>query len=513
MNVFEDLIEELKEENLLEETVIAIGKTGASMVSPSPQTLAPALLKTDLEGTQASATETDLESTAASEVEFYRKRAMDEVSSLQMVEHVISGVEREHMKMTPSSFDDLAVKKALHRFLQVSDVGSDDHGSAELELLKETQSWCTVLSKRDANISVANIRRYCENSRPVLSSQALMALARFYRNSPFSEPVRGKFDFVMTRLFSRETGEEQRKQLFGRAEMIGHIRSLYAQWASLDLFPEEVDADKIRSTVDRFDSFADEAEKTEKFDGLISSDFFNRIRLFKEETGELFFSSEVTAAAIECNVKVGNRFVELLRTEGGSSSLESIESKYGYAHDTVISSAASKTLHLLEILKEEQIGREERPEIEEVSTKRSLPRSAASSYERAPVNEEARFSLFSVNKWLVLASLLVLALSVGVYMWSENAAASEGDVLEATTVEISDLELKKHVRLARASDEILYGVAQPTWIAQSEEGQKELLRRALAMAQGLKLKRVDILNERGRSIGYATAEKVELVGR
>lgn len=518
MNVFEDLIEELKEDNLLEDTVIEVGKPTGFNSPMSAQPPSPARLELDhpsgegiiLESAGPDNKTPDKETT--DDLAFYRKRAMDEVSSLQMVEHVLSGVEREHMKMTPASFDDLAVKKSLHRFLQGSDMESDEFQQAELDLMQETQAWFAALSKRDSNISVANIRRFCENSRPVLSSQALMALARFYRNSPFSEPVRGKFDFIMTRLFSRETGEEQRKQLFGRAEMNGHIRTLYSNWASLDLFNEEEHAGQIRTAVHRFDGFGEEAENTETFDGLIASDFFNRLRLYKEESGELFFNSEVTAAAIDCNVKVGNRFVELLRVEGSSSDLETIEARYGYTYDTVVSSAASKTLHLLEILKEERVGRVA-PKEQESSQVQAQPTVAGKpvSFERAPV-EESRFSLFSVNKWLALVAVLVLAMSVGVYMWSENAMVAEVDVTDATTVEISDQELKKHVRLARATDETLYGVAQPTWIAQSEEEQKELLRRALAMAQNLRLKRVDILNERGRSIGYASADKVEVVG-
>ncbi|MBK9162327.1 MAG: hypothetical protein IPM21_00080 [Acidobacteria bacterium] len=34
--------------------------------------------------------------------DFFRKRAVDEVSSMQMVEDVLSGVEREHMKVVPN---------------------------------------------------------------------------------------------------------------------------------------------------------------------------------------------------------------------------------------------------------------------------------------------------------------------------------------------------------------------------------------------------------------------------
>ena len=72
--------------------------------------------------------------------DFLRKRAMEEVSSMQMVEHVLSGVEREYMRLVPVPFDDLDTKKALHKFLQtVDDPQSTDCSEAEYELLQETQ--------------------------------------------------------------------------------------------------------------------------------------------------------------------------------------------------------------------------------------------------------------------------------------------------------------------------------------------------------------------------------------
>ncbi|MCV4784430.1 hypothetical protein OFM36_33845, partial [Escherichia coli] len=84
---------------------------------------------------------------------------------------------------------------------------------------------------------------------------------------------------------------------------------------SLSLYPREEHSEGIGAVVGRFDAFVKEAEAAEGFDSLIESDFFNRLRLFKEETAEMFFASEVLAAAMECNVRVGNRFVDLLEAE------------------------------------------------------------------------------------------------------------------------------------------------------------------------------------------------------
>ncbi|MEQ1763938.1 MAG: hypothetical protein ABL984_12445 [Pyrinomonadaceae bacterium] len=511
MSVFEELIDELKEENLLEETVLATSRAAAVVPAPDPQPSQILEVASEFAELADAGHDADFPEQPADEREAHRRRAMDEVSSLQMVEHVISGIEREHMKMSPQAFDDLDVKKALHKYLQVNaPINSDEHSEAELELLQETEKWFSALSRRDSNISVANVRRFCENSRPVLSSQALMALGRFYRNSPYSEAVRGKFDFVMTKLFSRDVGEEKRRLLFGRIEMLGHIKTLYSNWASLSIAPDgEGDGTSIlTSSVVGFDEFLKECQSSASFDALVTSDFFNRIRLFKEAAAELFFEPPVIAAAMECNVGIGNRFVDLVQVEREISGESSLKEKYGYTYDTIISGAASKTLLLLDLLRE---ARESTP-VEAVvadSPVHEVPR--VTSFERAPVVAEPRVP-FVVNKWLVAATLVILVLSAVVYFWSENATTVNAGVEVSSSLDVSSSDLKQHLLEASTSNETFYGVMQPTWDALSEDEQKQFLAKALEFAKSKGLKKVNLLNGRGRTVGYATAERSQLFG-
>src|SRR6266404_2930881 len=264
MNVFEDLIVELQEANLLEKTVMDVGPqssnadvelrdkieperfeiSGPGTALEAERTAEGKSFTVEYDGTMALVEEQtdELEVTHSPErmespvletpphdPQFFQKRAIDEVASLQVVEHVLTGVEREHMKIVPKVYDDLNAKKALHAFVQLSgNVNSEEDAQVEFQLMQETERWCSALAERDRNISVANIRRYCENSRPALSSQAMLALAQFYRNLPYSETVRGKFDFVITRLFSQPTQGEGRTLMFGRDEMLGHVKTLYA---------------------------------------------------------------------------------------------------------------------------------------------------------------------------------------------------------------------------------------------------------------------------------------------
>ncbi len=268
-----------------------------------------------------------------------------------MVEHVLTGVEREQMKTVSKPFNDLKVKTALHNFLQVSkNTKSAEHAQTEFQLMQETESWHSALSHRDKNISVSNLRRFCENTRPVLSSQALMSLAKFYRNSAYSESVRGKFDFVATKIFSKEIGNEKRQTVFEYDELTRHLAELYAEWESISFYSSEEGDSEVLITTLKFEDFITEAEAAESFDELIISDFFNRLRLFKEKTGEQFFAPLVSTAAIECNVSVGNRYVELLEKEREQGETEKLENKYGFLHDQVISESIGKTLQLVELL-------------------------------------------------------------------------------------------------------------------------------------------------------------------
>ncbi len=523
MNVFEELIDELRDEELLEETIFSLNRNSSSTPAAAPQAKIDTTPPVDKEATadvlemsgEDGSTDLSAEAEAldelidkpADERETYRRRAMEEVSSLQMVEHVLSGIEREHMKMAPQTYDDLEVKKALHKYLQVTEpISSDEHSEAEYELFQETEKWFSALSKRDSNISVANVRRFCENSKPVLSSQALMAMARFYRNSPYSEAVRGKFDFVMTKLFAREIDEQKRKLLFGRIETLGHVKTLYSNWASLSIVaPEEDEATgSVGGAVAGFEGFVRESEAAESFDQLIASDFFNRIRLFKEECNELFYEAAVISAAMECNVRIGNRFVDLIEKERVTTSESTIEEKYGYSHDTIISNAASKTLLLLDLIRESR----EAEEAEQLEQAQAADR-ARVSYERAPVAEKSGGS-FVINKWLVAFTIVALLISAGIYIWSESVSTADSSIQVASSVDIAGTELTKHIREASTSSEIFYGVVQPSWDSLSEKEQKAFLTEAYQFARSKGMRKVNFLNSKGRTVGYATEDRVEV---
>ena len=522
MNVFEDLIGELKDENLLEDTVIDVKKQkdeshnesrpddseegGFAFVSNSDESVANDFVVNDSD----EIVDAPEISKPSNDREFYRKRAMEEVSSLQMVEHVLAGVEREHMKMPAASYDDLEVKKALHRFVRVAvENGSEEHAEAEYALLQETQRWHSALSARDKNVSVANIRRFCENSKPVLSSQALMALARFYRNSSFTEEVRGKFDFVMTRLFSRDAGFEKRKQLFPRLEMIGHVKTLYGNWSSITYHTAEENKADIELAVQRFDDLVSHFEIAETFDDLLNADVFGSIRQYKESCGELFYVPDVVAAAIECNVRLGNKYVELIFKERAEKGANALESKYGFTHDLAASTAANKTLLLAELLKqrpeEKETAAPDKKEFEQESF--VLPVSGSVIKDS---KSGKRSGIFGVNKWLVAVTILVVVASGVVYLWADKLAGGESAITVASELDLAGTDLNAHLSTIRVSHETGYGVTKPSWDALSEHDQKEFLKKVFEVAQMKGMKKINLLNYKGKTVAFASQDRFEL---
>jgi hypothetical protein len=581
MNVFEDLVDELKEENLLENTVMDMA------ANPSPSKLAdrfaafsdhhyssesngagirdtaagvpPAAPSVPEVGSQFEATsvvspETNHEYPVAvplaepgtaesadiqfhgdgepieirkaeSDREFFKKRAIAEMSSLKMVEAVLSAVEREQLKTIPNPYDDLEAKKALHDFLQVAgDESGDVHKQAEFRLLNETETWCSALAARDRNISVASLRRYCETCRPMLSSQAMLAIARFYRNLPYSETVRGKFDFIITRLFSRPMEDETRKLLFSPDEMLGHIKTLYADWSSVPLYTADEDESKILLTALSFEELSAEAEAAVCFDDLIKSDFFGRLRLFKESIAELFFAPIVTSAAMACNIRIGNVYVKLIDLERCKMDAASIHQRFGDLDDQEVSEAAGRTLELVEILRERanspledlEYEDEKAVVIEDPEAVTEDKKGEAADTEK--VHYEGTFfqrmkeQLLSVNRLLLAASFLLIAASVGIYVWAGYYAEPQVSTTGVKTLSFQGTDLGENVKTAKLSGETLYIVAQPTVDSMTKDKQAELLQKFYQAGKGNGWLNVNLMNSEGRTIGYASPTRSEVTG-
>ena len=553
MNVFEDLIIELKEENLLEQTVIDGSHVASSdvfelevtaipnksfepassvqvetessvdyRVEVAPVEASPSQTGASVDAAQHSAEPSPQNLRQRQNKEFFTKRAAAEVSSLQMVEHVLTGVEREHMKVVPKTYDDFKAKKALNSFLQVAQgVNSEGHAGAEFELMQETESWCSALAERDKNVPVSSLRQYCENTKPALSSQALLSVARFYRNLPFSEAVRAKFDFVMTRLFSRPDEHEKRVCLFSLDETLSHIKSLYADWSSIPLYAADDDDSSVMLAALSFEDLAVEAENTSNFDHLIKSDFFGRMRLFKESISETFFAPTVTASAVEANVRIGNAYVALISRERQKMDAESIQSKYGSVNDLAVSDATGRTMDLLDILsapaepvveefgnlpaQAEHLGADETAAAVEVD-----PRPVARKKPGEFV-QRIRAQIFSVNKWILIVSGLLIAASVALAAWSNLASGPSVSSSGVASVTFENAAIQQHVEKAKVSNGLLYVQLKGTWDALPKEKRQEILQTIHQEGAAKGYDQVNLISKEGKMIGYASATRLDVV--
>ena len=561
MNIFEELIDELKEENLLETTVIERKKTEFAkdefvadniieaqtslennggdfenykteqiilddIQSPaaedfSPQFDEPTIADSDF--TVVNDVTDYLQPPATSnedKTDFFRERATLEVSSLQMVEHVLSGIEREQMKVVPKSYNDLEAKKALHSFLQISHSSEPaEHAQAEFQLMQETESWYSSLSHRDKHISVAHLRRYCENTKPALSAQALTSLARFYRNSPYSESVRNKFDLVVTRLFSKDIGGEKRRVVFKRDELITTLKGLYDEWASISLYStDEEDADVLLSAF-KFEDFMTEADNAESFDELIRNDFFNRLRLFKKSAGEHFFAPLVTATAIESNIRIGNRYIELLNIEREKGEAEKLENKYGFLHDQVISDATSKTLQLVELLKDKkelvELLQEKRArKIETAKQARVVENNETAAKPIVNKSEEKRkeifpsfvikenYGSFSLNRVIFAFTVLIVVASFAFYL-NANSFSSASVSSGNKKVNLENSSLKNFLSEAQVNDGTFSGTVNASWENLNKEKKEEILKKILSVSSDKNFGNVKLQNEENKVVGAA----------
>ncbi|MGI8469249.1 MAG: hypothetical protein ACR2N3_12435 [Pyrinomonadaceae bacterium] len=526
MSVFENLIEELKQENLIEESAAEINQEntentedGETVLPPDEMRVEESPMPVAAEHSQSIIGESfAAPSSSAGENEFYRRRAMEEVSSLQMVEHILSGVERDQMKIVPQSYDNISVSKALHEFLQVSkNSNSPENASAEFKLMQETESWYSALAFRDKNILPAHLRRYCETTRPVLSAQALTSLARFYRNAPYSESNRSKFDMVVTRLFSREVDKDERELAFGYNEIIQHLSELYADWSSVSLYATDDDT-KILAIIQKFEDFVNEAEAAASFEELVKSDFFNRLRAFKETTGENFYAPSVAAMIIDCNIRVGNIYVELLNKERLQSNSVNLENKYSYLLDQTISEATSKTLQLANLL--------EVKNSRQTETKNSRQTEIAELQSVKPVTETVEkienkrsdsavqpatliSKLLQVNKLILAAAVLTIIFTASLYFWTqftEPKLNSEG----VQSFQMDGYYFKDYLKAAKITNENLIGIVNLDWNNIGDNKKQEVLKNMLTVGKDKGFKTVRLQNNEGKTVGYASENNITL---
>lgn len=275
------------------------------------------------------------------------KRVSEEAVNLRVAEKILSEVESRLLKLSPSPFDIESIKALLQKLKNLSPaVSLEDFWQVEFQINQKLQLWRGVLEERDQNIETFHLRRFFDFTEQPLDVAFFVALTQFYRNiSDLS-----KFDLVVTRLFAKGRGQIQREVCLSRREMTNHLRELFNDWDGRETFTNQFSDETLR-TILKLEEFIKEAEFLKSFEELARSDLFERLRTYKRELGKQFFEPAIAAAAVECNLAVGNVFKDLMAKANETLSAR-LTTEYDFAgafQDTSPNAQAdiSKILHEL----------------------------------------------------------------------------------------------------------------------------------------------------------------------
>ena len=257
-----------------------------------------------------------IEQRALGEATARLSRAIGEAKTLETIQRIFGGIERAIMGRVPETYDTASAINAARNFDQsVKDNLIAAGEEAEDLLTNELYLWRVSLSQRDEAISAYNLRRFCERTEEHLDLAAFAALARFYRSLSTTESVQSKYDFAVTRLFASVTESNGRVLRLDGDRLVQGLTEMFQSWGQTDRVGQTTERE-AELAAKGFRAFVSEAEAIDQFEDLISLNFFNRVREFKGDLGKTFYAAEVTAAAIECNVALANKFSGLLAGEG-----------------------------------------------------------------------------------------------------------------------------------------------------------------------------------------------------
>jgi hypothetical protein len=534
MKVFEDLVVELKEENLLEETVIdssvlkmnGNGANGVHLDSPvPPEALTDFEFKSDEPVFEEPVPAKPLNGSSNGhrrkpKPDTMRRRFADRMQAIQFIEYVLTGVETKISGASGTPFDDLSIKTAFHRFEQAcADPDSEQYIAAESVMVDRLDAWEESLKERDSLISVEDLRKYSETANPPLSPQTLFALIRFYRDIEFSEQTRSKFDFITTRLFSKFVDGERRDVLCSRPEIVRHLEQRYSDWSAGRYQKADVDDPDIALFTLTFDGFATEAERAGDLAEMLSTNLFDRVCEFKETAGEMFLAAEVTAAAIECNLRIANKAIDLIGREAELKSPKEVRARYAGIDKEVVSNAVARSFDFGSPSAEELVGDaapepKAKPKAVKASTKTyEKPKLKGSDKANKKAPSRLRSSLLGVNKWLLLVTILTVIASAGVYVWSEYYAGEDATTSGVKVVNLEKPELTKYIKVSKISNSMLYAVVTPEYEKLDQNAQRDYLQKVEDAGKQLGYSTVSFMNGQGKTIGYASSQRVSTNGK
>ena len=248
----------------------------------------------------------------------FLRRSIEKMKSLQATERVLASVEKAVLNKVPEKFNLIPLTSAIHQLNEAIRLNDEVKiRDANSGVSFELESIVNHLVERDDHIQPYNMRRFCDQSDTILDLNAYAALTSFYRSLPHTEQNRGKYDFVVTRLFSTTipgSNNKLRTLRTSREQVVKRLTEMCSAWGE-DTQSWSSDAAKVTETNRCFDEFINEVRTITSLEEMADCAFFQRVRDFKANVGELLYLPEVTATSVETNIIISNRFTVLMEAE------------------------------------------------------------------------------------------------------------------------------------------------------------------------------------------------------
>lgn len=259
----------------------------------------------------------DLELTEPLEIQQAFVFLSDEVMDLQLVDNFLLAVERRYLQDTEAPYSPAKIRANL-RFLDnlSGELPTEKFNRLVSDIKSGIEEWRSSLADRDSIIHAYHIRQFCDEPGRKTEPVVYSALTRFYRELPASSANQSKFDLAVTRLFSKTPDPPFREMLLEREDLEDQLAALFEGW---DLYkPKRKEPAHASLVAAKLDDFRREAQALADYQELFGSDLFERLRSFKRKLGALYVNPEIAAAAVECNISVGNAFNTVLTNASGA---------------------------------------------------------------------------------------------------------------------------------------------------------------------------------------------------
>ena len=268
------------------------------------------------------------------------QRLRDQAVVLRVAEVFLTQVEMSLLVRPRPAYDFQALKRRLDALRD----GPPDEALAEGIALSIT-AWREALGERDQELEAYHMRRFCDGLKISLDKEILIAMGRFYVEQPYSRNSLSKFDLMLTRAFSSKVGDFRHCLQSDRETLTETLTHRFERWGRPAAQGPAVDR-----AVAAFDEFVEECFSIESFDQFSASRIFERVREFKSSLGDMFFAPAIVAAAVECNIALGNR-LNVLISEAAEDLGERLGSEFdiaGALNDT----SPNAGVYIKEILRE-----------------------------------------------------------------------------------------------------------------------------------------------------------------